>query len=145
MVTGVSRRDAVRQGRSCGPDVGKGWVTAGHAHERHRPIVGRGQALTSGAASTIRVDEGLSPVIRPDRELLADLARFNRAVPGFALAYVNGEVTPFDELAFAEQLAQLADAIRQHAEDRRRLVIDGGPSEPPALDGAVGATPRQEP
>lgn len=65
-------------------------------------------------------------MIRRDRELLAELARFNRQVPAFVLAYLDGQVSPQEQLAYAERLTVLAEVVRLHAVERQRLVVDGG-------------------
>jgi hypothetical protein len=66
-------------------------------------------------------------VVPEDRQLLVELARVNRCVPEFVLAFIDGKISPDDQLAFASKLVELADAITRHAHERKRVVIDGTP------------------
>jgi hypothetical protein len=64
-------------------------------------------------------------VIPEDRQLLVDLARVNRCVPEFVLAFIDGKVSPDEQIAFARRLVELAEVITTHANERKRVVIDG--------------------
>ena len=64
-------------------------------------------------------------MIPQDRQLLAELARVNSQVPGFVLSFIDGKLSPDEQSAFARKLADLAAAILDHADERKRMVIDG--------------------
>ena len=64
-------------------------------------------------------------MLREERELLVALKRVCNQAPGFALEFMAGELSVEDELAYAHRLVDVAQAIMNHANGRKRLVING--------------------
>lgn len=73
-------------------------------------------------------------MVPEDRQLLADLARINRQVPEFVLRFIDGKVTPEEQLAFARKLSDAAAAVARHANERRRIVLDAQLDLPPNVE-----------
>lgn len=67
-------------------------------------------------------------MIAQDRQLLTELAHVNRRVPEFVLAFLDGKISPDEQLAFAGRFVELAEAIIRNAQERKRMVIDAAPN-----------------
>lgn len=80
-------------------------------------------------------------MLREDRELLADLKRVCNSASTFALEFMAGELSVEAEIAYAHRLVDVAELIMNHANARKRLVINGQvssitfePNQPPRLE-----------
>ncbi len=62
---------------------------------------------------------------RDELELMREMRQVCNDVPTFVLAFTSGELSPDEERAFSQLWAGVAEKIAQHAEERRRLVIEG--------------------
>lgn len=63
---------------------------------------------------------------REDRELLADVAQINTALPAFALHVMGNTATPAEHRAVADRVIALGEAIRQRAENRTIISPESG-------------------
>jgi len=64
-------------------------------------------------------------VIREDRELLAELARLNRAMPSFALRLMDGSADAPEQLRYAQQLIAAGKRLQRRAEGVIETTIEG--------------------
>jgi len=64
-------------------------------------------------------------MLREDRELLADLKRVCNDASVFALEFMAGDLSVEAEIAYAHRLVDVTELIMNHANARKRLVING--------------------
>jgi len=64
-------------------------------------------------------------MLRDERELLADLKRVCNDASVFALEFMAGDLSVEAEIAYAHRLVDVAELIMNHANARKRLIIDG--------------------
>jgi hypothetical protein len=64
-------------------------------------------------------------MIRETRQLLAALAAMNQQIPNVSLGIMDGSLPAERQIAFAELLIELGQAMRAHARAERAEVIDG--------------------
>lgn len=62
---------------------------------------------------------------KEDRELLAELARLNSAMPPLALRIMDGSVGAAEQQNYAQRLINVGERLRQRANGTPRVVIDG--------------------
>ena len=74
-------------------------------------------------------------MIREDRELLAELARLNTAMPSFALRIMDGSAGPAEQGHYAQRLIAVGQQLQRRAEALGGEVVEGEvmPAEPIAL------------
>jgi hypothetical protein len=72
-------------------------------------------------------------VIREDRELLAELARLNRAMASLALCIMDGSVTAGEQRDYAQRLIAAGERLRARADEMNYPVIDGEVADSAAL------------
>ena len=63
-------------------------------------------------------------MLRDERELLADLKRVCNDAALFALELMAGDLSIADEITYAHRLVDVAELIMNHANARKRLVIN---------------------
>ncbi|HET9258336.1 MAG TPA: hypothetical protein VFO16_24495 [Pseudonocardiaceae bacterium] len=64
-------------------------------------------------------------MIREDRELLAELARLNRAMASFALRLMEGSASGEEQRHYAHRLIAVGERLRRRADEMPGAVIDG--------------------
>jgi hypothetical protein len=64
-------------------------------------------------------------VIREDRELLAELARLNRAMASLVLRMMDGSASAGEQRDYAERLIAAGKRLHARADEMNYLVIDG--------------------
>jgi hypothetical protein len=85
-------------------------------------------------------------VTREDRELLAELARLNRAMAPLAIRIMDDIATAGEQLDYAQRMITACERLRRRASPAASTVIDGDvlhsttPTPPPRA-----AAPRREP
>jgi hypothetical protein len=64
-------------------------------------------------------------VIREDRELLAELARLNCAMPSFALQIMDGSADVTEQRSYAQRLIAAGERLQRRADRMAGTVIEG--------------------
>ena len=64
-------------------------------------------------------------MIREDRELLAELARLNRAMAALALRIMDGSASAGEQRAYAQRLIAAGKRLHHRADETNYPVIDG--------------------
>jgi len=73
-------------------------------------------------------------MLREDRELLTELKRLCNEAPQFALDFMAGALSIEDERTYGLRLADVADRILSHAQQRVYVVIDSTAMVTPGQD-----------
>jgi hypothetical protein len=89
-----------------------------------RPKLDVDNALTLSRGPRLR-DGQDEAVIREDRELLAELARLNRAMASLALRIMDGSTSAGEQRDYAERLIAAGERLRCRADETNHPVIDG--------------------
>lgn len=64
-------------------------------------------------------------MIREDRELLAELARLNRAMAPLAMCIMEGTATAAEQLDYARRLVAAGERLQRRADATSGAVVDG--------------------
>lgn len=66
-----------------------------------------------------------SAVVREDRELLAELARLNRAMVPFAMRIMEDTATAAEQHDYARRLIAAGECLQRRADAMQGTVVDG--------------------
>jgi hypothetical protein len=99
-----------------GPSFGDCYSTAYTAHD---PFTCQLQVLDKDAGMT---DMSMS---RDELELMQRLQRLCNRIPDFAVGFASEELSAEAEIAFAREMAAVAEGIHRHANAPRAMTIDG--------------------
>ncbi|MGH3824118.1 MAG: hypothetical protein ACRDRA_15000 [Pseudonocardiaceae bacterium] len=64
-------------------------------------------------------------MIREDRELLAELARLNRAMAALAMRMMEGSASAAEQHDYAQRLIAAGQRMRKRADETEAVVIEG--------------------
>ncbi|HET9255191.1 MAG TPA: hypothetical protein VFO16_08315 [Pseudonocardiaceae bacterium] len=64
-------------------------------------------------------------MIREDRELLAELARLNRAMASLAMRMIDGTASAAEQRDYAHRLIAAGERMRKRADGMAVVVIEG--------------------